>query len=348
MKKLILKLFLFCCLGSAHAQHEVWLHGGGGMEADGYSWLSGLGYRYFFVPRWSLGVSAEIAYVNQDFSSSSKKIDEIENEEFVFRTKTKTSVYMLQLPLMAQYHVGDFFLAMGSKASFPLSGDETVKKSGYYEFEDYEYTEQEFLGFGTSANKVKGALFFIALEAGHKWKLAKDISLYASAYLDHGKYTIIGAKIALAFGNNGKEARALRKAEEVPLSLEKKLEELNAMYLEAAREHSATGFSISQTKLGDIQREDLDRKIELLQSYPNSKFYIYGHTCNLGSQETNEKTGLERAKNAKDYMISKGIDESRIIGIGSKLDTEPLLPNTSEENRAVNRRVEIVLEKEGK
>jgi outer membrane protein OmpA-like peptidoglycan-associated protein len=346
MKKLILILLLFCCLSFTHAQHEVWVHGGSGMEADGYSWLSGLGYRYFFVPRWSAGLGAEIAYVNQDFKSSRMEKD-IDGDEFEFRTRTKTSVYMLQLPLMAQYHVGDFFLAMGGKASFPLSGDETVKKSGYYEYENYEYTEQEFLGFGTSANKVKGPLFFIALEAGHKWKLAKDISLYASAYLDHGKYTIVGAKIELAYGNNGKE-KALRKAA-APASLEMRLEELNAMYLDAAREHSATGFSISQTKLGEIQREDLDRKIELLQSYPNSKFYIYGHTCNLGSQETNEKTGLERAKNAKDYMISKGIDENRIIGIGSKLDTEPLLPNTSEENRAVNRRVEIVLEKkEGK
>jgi flagellar motor protein MotB len=44
-------------------------------------------------------------------------------------------------------------------------------------------------------------------------------------------------------------------------------------------------------------------------------------------------------------MISKGIDESRIIGIGSKLDAEPIIPNTSEENRALNRRVEIVIEK---
>jgi outer membrane protein OmpA-like peptidoglycan-associated protein len=89
----------------------------------------------------------------------------------------------------------------------------------------------------------------------------------------------------------------------------------------------------------------LDQKITLLQNYPDFRFYIYGHTCDLGGPEANERLGMERAKNARDYMVSKGIEESRILGIGSKLDTEPLIPNTSEENRAMNRRVEIVIEK---
>jgi outer membrane protein OmpA-like peptidoglycan-associated protein/opacity protein-like surface antigen len=343
MKKIVFMLAL-CCMGFAHAQHEVWIHGGGGAELEGgYSWHSGLGYRYFFMPELGLGLGAEFAYVKQSFSSKSTETD-IDGDAFELRKKTKGHVYMIQAPLMLQYNINGFYIGAGGKAGFPLGGEETTEKLGYFDYEDYEYIEQEFLGVGVSKEKPKTA-FFLSLEAGYKWKFAEDFSLYAGAYFDYGKYAIIGGKLALAFGFDGK---AKKRAKEEAL-LEKELGELNDMYIEAMREHhAAAGFELAQTKLSDVQRENLDKKIELLKNYPDFRFYIYGHTCDLGGPEANEKLGMERAENAKEYMVSKGIAESRIIGIGSKLDTEPLVPNTSEENRALNRRVEIVLEKGGK
>ena len=104
-------------------------------------------------------------------------------------------------------------------------------------------------------------------------------------------------------------------------------------------------YSLPIEKVGDYQRGRLDEKIAILKQYPHLRFYIYGHTCDLGTHEANERVGLGRAENTKQYLISNGIDPSRILGIASKRDTEPLVPNTSEDNRKYNRRVEIIVEK---
>ena len=105
-------------------------------------------------------------------------------------------------------------------------------------------------------------------------------------------------------------------------------------------------FALTQTELTDAQKQELDKKIALLQQYPDLNCYIYGHTCDLGSDKVNETVGMQRAINAEDYMLSKGIAISRIYGIASKRDTEPLVPNDSEENRRLNRRVEVVITNE--
>ena len=109
-------------------------------------------------------------------------------------------------------------------------------------------------------------------------------------------------------------------------------------------ERPIDNYALNQIDIAAYQKERLDEKIALLQQYPKVQFHIYGHTCNMGTKEANERIGLGRAANAKAYMISKGIAESRILGIASKRDAEPVVPNSSEENRRMNRRVVIVLE----
>ena len=104
-------------------------------------------------------------------------------------------------------------------------------------------------------------------------------------------------------------------------------------------------YHLSQNDPDARQTRELDDIIGLLHQYPDLQFYIYGHTCDLGSNEVNERLGLQRAETAKAYMLSKGIAESRILGTISKRDSEPLVPNTDEENRRTNRRVQIVVEK---
>ena len=68
-----------------------------------------------------------------------------------------------------------------------------------------------------------------------------------------------------------------------------------------------------------------------------------GHTDVLGDAVKNRELSVNRAKVVADYLILKGISENRILfqGLGS---TQPLIaePKTEEE-RAVNRRVEFVL-----
>ncbi|MDR0436894.1 MAG: OmpA family protein [Bacteroidales bacterium] len=103
--------------------------------------------------------------------------------------------------------------------------------------------------------------------------------------------------------------------------------------------------TIEETELSVVQKRTLDEKVTLLRQHPDIRIVIYGHTCDLGSFEVNERVGFRRAQSVKEYMISRGLPENRIVSISSKRYTEPLLPNTSEENRMMNRRAEIVVAK---
>lgn len=69
---------------------------------------------------------------------------------------------------------------------------------------------------------------------------------------------------------------------------------------------------------------------------------VEGHTDSMGSDATNQPLSLNRAVSVRDYLVNAGVDPTRIsaVGMGSK---KPLVGNNNAENRANNRRVEIVV-----
>ena len=135
------------------------------------------------------------------------------------------------------------------------------------------------------------------------------------------------------------EEKAPKVVEEAPKVVDEGMPEAVRRQIE----QPVDNYVLNQIDVEGYQKQRLDEKIALLQQYPKVRFHIYGHTCNLGTQEVNEHVGLARAAKAKAYMISKGIAESRILSISSKRDNEPIAPNNSEENRKKNRRVQVVI-----
>ena len=111
-------------------------------------------------------------------------------------------------------------------------------------------------------------------------------------------------------------------------------------FLEMPIEH----YALNQTEPGDYQRKRLDEKIVFLKQYPDLKFYIHGHTCDRGISSANERVGIGRDAGVRAYLIANGIDESRILDHICKGDTQPVMPNATEENRRKNRRVELVIQ----
>ena len=99
-------------------------------------------------------------------------------------------------------------------------------------------------------------------------------------------------------------------------------------------------YRVTQTTPSDQARERLDIAAELMRDYPDLKIRLTGHTCDKGTHEANVRFGMQRAESAKNYLISKGISQNR-LEVASKAELEPLAPNTSEENRRKNRRVQI-------
>ena len=69
---------------------------------------------------------------------------------------------------------------------------------------------------------------------------------------------------------------------------------------------------------------------------------INGHTDDLGSDVSNLTLSQERSEEVKRYLVSKGIDESRMMAIGFG-ETKPKVANTDDASRAKNRRTEFEL-----
>jgi len=101
-------------------------------------------------------------------------------------------------------------------------------------------------------------------------------------------------------------------------------------------------YKITQTVPSDSAKKKLNTAAELMLDYPDLKLRIVGHTCDRGTHEANVKFGQQRAESAKNYLIAKGIAANR-LETASKAELEPLFPNTTEDNRRKNRRVQIII-----
>ena len=103
------------------------------------------------------------------------------------------------------------------------------------------------------------------------------------------------------------------------------------------------GYNFDVTTLSQSQKSSLDPVADILNRYSDIKTLITGYTCNIGSKKVNQKIGLKRAEAGKEYLINKGIAPERIT-VDSKGKIQPIVPNTSNENRKLNRRIEFVIE----
>jgi OmpA-OmpF porin, OOP family len=65
-----------------------------------------------------------------------------------------------------------------------------------------------------------------------------------------------------------------------------------------------------------------------------------GHTDATGPDGYNQKLSIARSEAVKAYLVSKGIEKSRVYTEG-KGETQPVADNKTKEGRAQNRRVEI-------
>jgi outer membrane protein OmpA-like peptidoglycan-associated protein len=81
---------------------------------------------------------------------------------------------------------------------------------------------------------------------------------------------------------------------------------------------------------------------DMLKTHPTLKLTIEGHTDNVGSAAANQALSDKRAAAVRQYLVSKyAIDAARLKSVGYGA-TKPVAPNTTDEGRQNNRRVELV------
>jgi outer membrane protein OmpA-like peptidoglycan-associated protein len=101
-------------------------------------------------------------------------------------------------------------------------------------------------------------------------------------------------------------------------------------------------FETNSAELKNSSFAELDRVIELMHQNPTVKIEIAAHTDDVGTDGYNFKLSERRAESAIAYLNKKGIVNKRFEAKGYG-KSKPLAPNDSEENRAINRRVELII-----
>lgn len=101
-------------------------------------------------------------------------------------------------------------------------------------------------------------------------------------------------------------------------------------------------FDTDSSNLKNESIVELNKLHVFLKQNPTVKIEIGGHTDNSGNKQKNITLSLQRAKSVYKYLVDKGIDIRRLSYKGYA-DNNPIVPNDTEENKALNRRTEFVI-----
>ncbi len=105
-------------------------------------------------------------------------------------------------------------------------------------------------------------------------------------------------------------------------------------------------FEPDSARLMPQEKEKIKRIAALLERYPDKELLVTGHTALAGTAGARQKLSEERAEAVAQFLVEMGVRSEYNVytrGFGAE---RPVAPNTTEANRARNRRVEItILEK---
>ncbi len=184
------------------------------------------------------------------------------------------------------------------------------------------------------------------------------------------------ADLAKSIDSQGKKARDFAKAEDAKvqkqvtdlanslnaqgMDLKKVMSQIAAM-LEDITELKAdaaskptllvtVNFGSGQTGLSSKAKEMVDGIVSQIMENPEAEILVVGHADGTpvlrGSHRSNWDLSQTRANSVVKYLKSKGVDAARIKAVG-KAHTDPVASQNTAAGRAMNRRVEVILNPSG-
>lgn len=108
----------------------------------------------------------------------------------------------------------------------------------------------------------------------------------------------------------------------------------------AGRALDPMSFVNGGTELSADMKSTLNQVAMIAKACPAVHLQVRGYTDASGPAQVKRHLSQRRARSARDYLVSKGVEAWRVSVIGHG-DADPVMPNTTSENRARNRRIEI-------
>lgn len=106
---------------------------------------------------------------------------------------------------------------------------------------------------------------------------------------------------------------------------------------------SATGFDTNSSVIKPGFTTTLDKISRVLNQYGKTTVTVIGHTDSVGSDAFNQTLSEKRAQSVLDYFAGKNVNPIRLAAYG-RGESQPRADNATEAGRALNRRVELLIE----
>jgi OmpA-OmpF porin, OOP family len=103
---------------------------------------------------------------------------------------------------------------------------------------------------------------------------------------------------------------------------------------------SGINFASGSAEITAESASILDTASQSILQLPGVKIEIGGHTDNVGSAASNQSLSDRRANAVLNYIVGKGVPADQLTAVGFG-DTQPIVPNDTDEGRAQNRRIEF-------
>ena len=241
-----------------------------------------------------------------------------------------------------------FITADGKKAYYSLERDQEDKyrRAKIVEIEVPESLQAKF----KATSFLKGVVY----DTKTKQKLQADIELISlknnelvskiSSDSQTGTYTSVlasGGDYAVFVSKKGYFFKSLNFDFSDKIGLDKILDiPLEPIKKEAKEILNNIFFDTAKWDLKSESTVELDKLVALLKANPDLPIEISGHTDDVGKDNDNLILSQKRAKSVVDYLAQKGVNVLKIKAEGYGKN-RPYLPNSSDENRKLNRRIEV-------
>ncbi|HZM16382.1 MAG TPA: OmpA family protein [Candidatus Krumholzibacteria bacterium] len=103
------------------------------------------------------------------------------------------------------------------------------------------------------------------------------------------------------------------------------------------------GFPSGSAKLPAESEPLLQKIVEAVRAFPGARLVVEGHTDGKGNADKNQRLSTERANAVRDWLLQHAaVTESRVTAVG-RGSTQPVASNDSEDGRALNRRIDVII-----
>ena len=102
-------------------------------------------------------------------------------------------------------------------------------------------------------------------------------------------------------------------------------------------------FDLDKSDIRESEIAELQKAVRFIRKYPGAKIRLEGHTDSIATEEYNQRLSERRADAVRDYLVKEGAcaaANTTTVGYG---ETRPVASNDTEEGRAQNRRVEVLI-----